>query len=265
MTEGLEPQTRAHERDAAMAEVEVLADAAAVARAAAERFVETAAQAVAARGRFSVALSGGSTPKALYELLATDEYARRVDWPRVHVFFGDERCVPPSDPRSNERMARRALLDRVPLPAENVRPMRCAADDAAQAAVIYESGLRAFLAQRPGDAHRGRILDLVLLGLGANGHTASLFPGLGAVRERERWVVSEYVAEVGQWRMTLTPLAIKAAAVTIFLVTGSDKAAAVRRVIEGRRDVDVTPAQAIAPQPGGRLIWLLDAAAAAEL
>src|SRR5512143_2600294 len=105
--------------EAAMAEVEVCADPTAVTRAAAERFVETAAQAVAARGRFSVALSGGSTPKALYELLATDEYAPRVDWPRTHVFFGDERCVPPTDPRSNERMARLALLDRVALPPEN--------------------------------------------------------------------------------------------------------------------------------------------------
>jgi 6-phosphogluconolactonase len=265
------------------ASVEVLADAAAVAAAAARRVVEAAAEAIGARGRFSVALSGGSTPKALYELLASDECARRVDWTRTHVFFGDERCVPPTDPRSNERLARLSLLDRLPLPAQNVHPMRCA-DDPPGAAATYERELRAFFtgggagtrsigvasaqdAKARADAPERVVgtFDLVLLGLGANGHTASLFPGLSAVRERQRWVVAEHVAEVGQWRVTLTPPAINAAGTIVFVVTGGDKAAAVRRVIEGRRDVDVTPAQAIAPQVGCRLVWLLDAAAAAEL
>ena len=264
-----------------MAEVEVFAEPAAVMLAAAERVVEAATTAVAARGRFAVALSGGSTPKALYELLATDEYARRIDWPRVHVFFGDERCVPASDPQSNERMARVALLDRAALPQENIHPMRCA-DDATGAAAAYERELRSFFAaaapvggaaadpnaQSGGttaDVEPPRTFDLVLLGLGTNGHTASLFPGLCAVRETRRWVVAEYVAEVGQWRMTLTAPAINAAAAITFIVTGAEKAAVLRRVLEGRRDVNVTPAQAIAPHAGGRLRWLVDAAAAAGL
>ena len=246
-----------------MTDVEVCADQAAVTRAAAEMVVELAAQAAAARGRFSVALSGGSTPKALYELLATVEYARRIDWPRVHVFFGDERCLPPTDPQSNERMARLALLDRVALPPENVHPMRCA-QDAAGAAAAYERELRSFFAAAA-PARPDRTFDLVLLGLGTNGHTASLFPDLCAVRETERWVVAEYVADVGQWRMTLTAPAINSAAAVTFIVTGAEKAAVLRRVLEGRRDLDTTPAQAIAPQPGGRLRWLVDAAAAAEL
>jgi 6-phosphogluconolactonase len=254
---------------------EVFADPAAVTRAAAEMVVELAAKAVAAHGRFAVALAGGSTPKALYELLATAEYARRIDWPRTHVFFGDERCVPPTDPQSNERMARRALLDHVALPAENVHPMRCTPDDAAGAAAAYERELRSFFsaasADEPGDGvpagarEPGRTFDLVLLGLGTNGHTASLFPGLSAVHEAQRWVVAQFVAEVGQWRMTLTVPAVNAAADIAFVVTGAEKAAVLRRVVEGRRDVDVTPAQAIAPHTGGRLRWLVDAAAAAEL
>lgn len=284
MAEGPET-TGADKRDATTADVAIFADAFAVARAAAEQVVQLAAQAAAARGRFSVALSGGSTPKALYELLATDEYARCIDWSTVHVFFGDERCVPPTDPQSNERMARVALLDRVALPPANVHPMRCA-DDAARAAAAYEHKLRSFFAAAAlagatppvagADARHGagasadalappRTFDLVLLGLGANGHTASLFPGLSAVREMERWVVAEYVAEVGQRRMTLTAPAINAASAVTFLVTGAEKAAVLRRVLEGRRDVDVTPAQAIAPQAGGRLRWLVDAAAAASL
>jgi 6-phosphogluconolactonase len=290
-------------------DVEIVADAAAVARTAAEQIVELAARAVAARGRFSVALSGGSTPKALYELLATEEYARRIDWSAVHVFFGDERCVPPTDPQSNQRMARLALLDRVALPPVNVHPMRCA-DGPAGAAAAYERELRAFLARALGGggqnlgqagqrtvrsvqdsewrpsreapldlsadavgepvvgedtAVQTRTFDLVLLGLGTNGHTASLFPGLSAVRETRRWAVAEYVAEVAQWRMTLTPLVINASSDVTFLVTGGEKAAVLRRALESPRDVDVTPAQAIAPQPGGRLHWLVDAAAAADL
>ena len=277
--EGMESRT-----EVARAELEVFADPAAVTHAAAEVFVGLAAQAVKASERFSVALSGGSTPKALYELLAIDEYARRVDWPRVHVFFGDERCVPPTDAQSNERMARLAMLDRVALPPENVHPMRCA-EDPEGAAAAYERELRSFFVAAPArdvaatgpaderrsggtsaDApERDRTFDLVLLGLGTNGHTASLFPGLSAVHEAERRVVAEYVAEVDQWRMTLTASAINAAADIAFLVTGAEKAAVLRRVLESRRDVDATPAQAIAPHSGGRLRWLVDAAAAAEL
>ena len=136
------------------------------------------------------------------------------------------------------------------------------ARDAAGVASADESRGRGAAAEAPGSV---RTFDLVLLGLGANGHTASLFPGLSAVHEKERWVVAEHVAEVGQWRMTLTAPVINAAAEVVFIVTGAEKAVVMRRVIEGRRDVDVTPAQAIAPEAGGHLRWLVDVAAAGEL
>jgi len=232
---------------------------------AAGRFVAAAAQAVRETGRFVVALAGGSTPKRLYELLSTPEYARKVDWARTHVFFGDERCVPPEDPASNYRMARLALLDRVPVAATNVHRMR-GEDDPAEAAAAYERQLRTTFATPSGPPTLrgdGRF-HLVLLGMGDNGHTASLFPGLSAVRERERWVMAEHVAEVGTWRITLTPPVLNAAVQVVFLVLGAEKAAMLKRVLQGPAQPDELPAQAIAPQDGA-LTWLVDAAAAAEL
>jgi len=232
---------------------------------AAGRFVTAAAQAVRETGRFVVALAGGSTPKRLYELLSTPEYARKVDWARTHVFFGDERCVPPEDPASNYRMARLALLDRVPVAATNVHRMR-GEDDPAEAAAAYERQLRTTFATPSGPPTLrgdGRF-HLVLLGMGDNGHTASLFPGLSAVRERQRWVMAEHVAEVGAWRVTLTPPVLNAAAQVLFLVLGAEKAPMLKRVLQGPAQPDALPAQAIAPQDGA-LTWLVDAAAAAGL
>jgi 6-phosphogluconolactonase len=232
---------------------------------AARRFVTAAAQAVGETGRFVVALAGGSTPKRLYELLSTPAYAARVDWAHTHVFFGDERCVPPDDPASNYRMARLALLERVPLPAANVHRMR-GEDDPPRAADAYEHELRTAFATPygpPGVRSDGRF-HLVLLGMGDNGHTASLFPGLTAVRERERWVMAEYVAEVGSWRITLTPPVLNAAAQILFLVLGAEKAPMLKRVLRGPVRPDELPAQAIAPRDG-TLTWLVDAAAAREL
>lgn len=229
----------------------------ALAAGAAEAFVTAAAAAVEARGRFVVALSGGSTPKALYALLAEPVRAAQVDWSRVHVLWGDERCVPPDDPASNFHMAREALLDHVAIPAAQIHRMR-GEDDPRTAAAAYERELRALFPAGPPK------FDLVLLGLGDNGHTASLFPGLGAVRESARWVVAEHVPEVGMWRLTLTPAAINAAAAILFLVAGREKAAMVARVLQGPRDIDARPAQAIAPVEG-RLGWLVDASAAGAL
>ena len=236
----------------------VVADAAA-------RFVAAAAQAVRETGRFVVALAGGSTPKRLYELLSTPEYAARVDWAHTHVYFGDERCVPPDDPASNYRMARVALLDRVPVPAGNVHRMR-GDDDPLQAAGAYERELRAAFAtpDGPPSLRSGGRFHLVLLGMGSNGHTASLFPGLTAVRERERWVVAEHVAEVAAWRITLTPPLLNAAAQVVFLVLGADKAPMLKRVLQGPARPDELPAQAIAPRDG-TLTWLVDATAARDL
>jgi 6-phosphogluconolactonase len=245
--------------------VETLATSEALTRTAAERFVAAAARAVQDSGRFTVALSGGTTPKKLYALLATAPYAGRIDWPRVHVFWGDERCVKPDDPASNYRMTREALLDHVPLPKENVHRIR-GEDEPAKAAEAYERDLRQMFAvpSGPPPARAGGRFDLVLLGMGDNGHTASLFPRLTAVRENRRWVVAEYVAEVSMWRVTLTPVVINTAAEVVFLVSGAEKAAMLHQVLQGPRDPDLLPAQVVAPGQG-RLTWLVDAAAAAGL
>ena len=234
----------------------IVPSAAALASAAAERVVAAASAAIRARGRFVVALAGGSTPKALYTLLASTPVSPRIDWSRVDVFWGDERCCPPDDPGSNYRMTREVLLDRVAIPPEQVHRIR-GEDDPVLAATSYERQLRTVF---PSTSR----FDLVLLGMGDNGHTASLFPGLSAVRELTRWVTAEYVPEVSMWRVTLTPAAINAAAAVLFLVAGAGKAAMLARVLEGPRVPDELPAQSIAPTDGS-LTWLVDAAAAAQL
>jgi 6-phosphogluconolactonase len=232
---------------------------------AAERFVSAATRAIHESGRFVVALAGGSTPKRLYALLTTPAHAGRIDWSRTHLFWGDERAVPPDDPGSNYRMTREVLLDRVPVPQANVHRIR-GEDVPAEAAAAYERELRQTFATPAGPPSRapGRRFDLVLLGMGDNGHTASLFPGLAAVREKERWVVAEHVPEVSMWRITLTPPVLNAAAHVVFLVSGAEKAAMLQRVLAGPSEPDVLPAQAIAPSDG-TLDWLVDTAAAARL
>jgi 6-phosphogluconolactonase len=248
-----------------MAHVERFPTTAALMAGAAERVVSAAAQAIGASGRFAVALAGGSTPKGLYELLASPAYARRVDWSRVHLFWGDERCVPPDDPASNYRLTREALLDHVPIPDADVHRIR-AEDAPARAAASYERELRHAFATPAGRPSLtvGRRFDLVLLGMGENGHTASLFPGLGAVREKERWVVGEYVPEMSQWRVTLTPPLLNAARRVAFLVVGAGKAPMLQRVLEGPSEPEALPAQAIVPVDG-TLDWLVDTEAAARL
>jgi len=236
--------------------VRVYADAAALAHAAARLFTGAARAAVAARGRFVVALAGGATPRATYELLAQEPWRSRVPWPWVHVFWGDERCVPPNDERSNERMTRQALLDHVPVVAGQVHPIRCS-DDPAGAAQRYEAILRGIFP----DA-RARF-DLVLLGLGANGHTASLFPGTDVLKEERRWAKEVFVAEEDTWRVTLTAGAINSATLVAFLVSGREKAEILDRVLHGPRETAKLPAQLIEPQDG-ELVWLVDAAAAGK-
>ena len=235
----------------------------ALVQSAAERFVASAVEAIRTHGRFRVALSGGTTPKSLYTLLSTDRYAARVDWSRVHVFWGDERCVPPADPMSNYRMVRETLIDRVPLPAENVHRIRGEVDPVA-AAAAYERELRHELGISAGPPTPDARFDLMLLGMGDDGHTASLFPGLTAVSEHERWVMAEYVAEVSMWRVTCTAALFNTAAAVVFLVSGREKAAMLRRVLEGPYQPEVLPAQVVAPHDGS-VCWLLDAAAAANL
>ncbi|HEY8156452.1 MAG TPA: 6-phosphogluconolactonase [Myxococcota bacterium] len=233
--------------------------------AAAERFAIAASEAIRTAGRFHLALSGGSTPRGLYALLAKAPHAARVAWPRVHVFWGDERCVAPQDPASNQRMAHEALLDHVPLPGSQVHPIQ-GENDPATAAAGYERALRDAFATPAGPPRSapGARFDLVLLGLGEDGHTASLFPGTRAVHEHRRWVVAERIERLSAWRVTLTPLVINAASEVIFLVSGRAKAAILRQVLCGPREPDRLPAQAISPS-AGELRWLVDADAASAL
>lgn len=211
--------------------------------------------AVAASGRFTVALAGGGTPRPVYELLATPAFANRIPWDKVHVFFGDERCVAPDDPRSNFRMAREALLDHVPLPQGNIHRI-AGEDDPVQAAAAYELGLRGlFVAEDP------PVFDLICLGLGQDGHTASLFPGTAALAEKKRLVVAQHVEAVDAWRVTLTPAVINAARDVVFLVEGVGKAEVLQRVLQGPHEPDLLPAQLVQPHQG-RTHWLVDAAAA---
>jgi 6-phosphogluconolactonase len=248
-----------------MKNVEVLPSAESVMRAAADYFAARASEAIAESGRFAVALSGGNTPRGTYALLASDPYAARIAWKHVHFFWSDERCVPPDDVASNYRMACDTLLDRVPVPAANVH--RIAGESTPDAAAAdYESELRRFFtaAHGPPPSAPGRSFDLVFLGMGDDGHTASLFPGTAAVRENRRWVVAHHVDKLAAWRITLTPPVINSARNVVFLVSGAEKAAALRRAVNGAHDPDAVPAQAVAPREG-RLQWLVDATAAAEL
>jgi 6-phosphogluconolactonase len=243
--------------------IEILPDTAALSRAVAERVAARAADAIAKRSRFTLALAGGSTPVAAYRLLAGAEFAGRIDWSRVLVFWGDERCVEPDAPQSNYRMAREALLDHVPIPAASIHRIRGELDPR-DAAEEYERLLKAILGIRAGADVPACGLDLVLLGMGQDGHTASLFPGNGAVRAGRRWVVAEYVESVGMWRVTLTPLVLNASYEVVFLVAGAAKAATLRAVLEGPFTPDRLPAQAVRPEPG-RVTWLVDRAAASAL
>lgn len=235
----------------------VYADLESLSRAAAGFFVQQARQAVQAHGRFSVAISGGHTPQHTYELLAQQPFRDRVPWAQAHVFWGDERCVPPDDPRSNERMARRALLDHVPIPPAQIHPIPCT-QAPRQAAEEYEALLRDFFAGRPPS------FDLALLGLGENGHTASLFPGTPVLEERERWVAEVHVAEQDVYRVTLTAPLINQAAVVAFLVAGAAKAQVLHEVLEGPSDPHRLPAQLIQPT-SGELHWLVDQEASSLL
>jgi 6-phosphogluconolactonase len=243
--------------------VEVLADPAVVARQAAVWFLRLADEAVRRQGRFTVALSGGSTPRALYEVLAGPDAGAlgpSVAWDRVHLFWGDERYVPPDDPDSNYRMARAALLGRVPVPPEQVHPIPTNYPDPAEAAAVYEATLRSVFGIPQGWPR----FDLVLLGLGPDAHTASLFPGTAALREVGALVTANWVPKFKAYRITLTYPALNHAACVQFLVCGGEKTDALRAVWHGPRDLERFPAQGILPD-SGRLVWLVDRAAVADV
>lgn len=232
---------------------------------AARRFAEMAATAIAARGQFIVALSGGSTPKALFARLAAPPFSASIDWSRVIVIWGDERCVPPDDMASNYRMAREALLDHVPVQSTHVRRIRGEYTPAG-AATNYNAALHDLLDVGDGVSDRGHTatIDLVLLGLGDDGHTASLFPGEVRVHNATEWVATATAPTVPVARVTLTPAILNTAGNVLFLVSGAAKAGILRRVIEGSHTPHELPAQLIAPL-SGRTCWLVDVAAATEL
>jgi len=236
----------------------------ALAAAAVERFVAAAAAAVTERGRFVVALAGGSTPERAYSLLASPENAPRVDWARTFVYFGDERLVPHDDPRSNFAMAERSLLSRVPLPADNVFAVPVEIGPPEAVAAAYAATLaREF--NLPPNSLLPRF-DLILLGLGDDGHTASLFPGKPTLEERDAWVVATPpgVLPPPVDRVTFTFPVINAARKVAFLVSGPGKSEVLREVLEGSPSVRDRPAVGVRPAEG-ELVWLLDEAAAARL
>ncbi len=228
--------------------------------AAAEEVVRAANQAVAQRGRFTLALSGGSTPKNLYTLLATNARTS-LPWDRTYFFWSDERHVPPSHPESNYRMAEEAMLSKIPVAAGNVFRVPTENPDAAAAAEAYEQTLRKFFAVEPGQVPR---FDLILLGMGPDGHTASLFPETAALREKARLVVANWVEKLKTSRITFTLPLLNAAHGVAFLVSGTDKASALHEVLEGNAPGEQYPTKLV--QPADRkLIWFLDRAAASGL
>jgi len=228
-----------------------------VAQAAAERFVDYSIASVSDHGSFAVALAGGSTPRRAYELLASEEFKGRIEWARVHLFFGDERAVAPDDPQSNYRMVNDAL-SRIAIPAQNAHRI-IGETEPTESAASYEAELKVFFGtvDWPG-------FDLVWLGMGEDGHTASLFPGSNALQEEARWVVATSQPQTGQDRITLTLPVINHAARVTFMVTGKDKAAMLARVLRSESANEELPARKIRPV-NGALEWLVDRAAAAAI
>jgi 6-phosphogluconolactonase len=243
-------------------QVVVVPDGSALAWAAAERFTRAVEQVVADRGQAFVALSGGSTPKQMGTILAREPYRSRIPWDRVHVFWGDERWVPLGSPESNAGEARRGFLDLVPIPVANVHPWETEAESPQEAAVAYEALLRATF-DEPDAIPR---FDLVLLGMGDDGHTASLFPSTSALAENQHLAIANFVPKLDADRLTLTAPVLNAGREILFLVGGPGKADTLEAVLEGPEQPTVYPAQLIRPAlPDGQLWWLVDEDAGARL
>lgn len=229
-----------------------------LAQAAADLITEVAEDATATRGEFHLALSGGSTPRPVYSLLVREPFRDKIVWEKVHLWWGDERCVPPDHLDSNYHMAYETLISQVPIPEGHIHriPAELPPDQAAQA---YEAALKQ---QFPDEQFP--CLDLILLGMGEDGHTTSLFPHTVALAESKRWVVANFVEKPAAWRVTMTVSLINAARQVAVLVSGADKAGMLKQVLQGPYLPESLPIQMIQPTPG-RLLWLLDAPAAAEL
>lgn len=238
--------------------VQVFENKTSLSEAAARLFVRAAREAVEQNGRFSVALTGGSSPVQLYKLLAQPPYRDEVPWSQTFVFWGDERWVPLTDERSNARMAHETLLDQVPLPREQVYPMWSPGTEPDDFALRYEESLRAYFGQ---ESPR---FDLILLGMGDDGHTASLFPGTGVLHERARWVQAYYLEPQAMYRITLTAPLINQARKICFLTFGTNKANALYKVLEGEPNPELYPAQLVQPSEG-EVLWMVDESAASQL
>jgi len=243
-------------------DVQILPDAKTIAARAAQIFVEAANSAAGQRGVFTVAMAGGSTPKALYGLLAAEPLRSQLPWDKLNFFFGDERHVAPDHQDSNFRMATEALLSKAPLKPEQVHRIEAENPDAEQAARQYEQVLRTeFRLSSPNQRPR---FDLVLLGMGSEGHTLSLFPGTKALHDNGRLVMHNWVGKLYTDRITMTAPVVNNAALVLFMITGADKAPALKAVLEGPYEPEQLPSQLIAPE-NGKLLWLVDPAAGSML
>lgn len=229
-------------------------------QAAGEEVLHSATDAISRRGRFTIALSGGSTPKNLYTLIAANASAS-LPWSQVFFFFGDERQVPPTDAESNYRMANETLLSKVPVPPNNVFRIPTENPDASAVAEAYEKTLQKFFTLQPGEFPR---FDLILLGMGPDGHCASLFPETEALQEKSRLVVANWVEKLHTNRITLTLPVLNAARRVAFLVSGSDKAAVLHEVLESNAPGEKYPSKLVRPSDG-KLIWFVDRGAASQL
>ncbi len=253
------------------AQVRVYRDANELALKAARAFARLADQYVIGCGHFTVALSGGSTPRAMFSLLAAEPYAETVPWSSIYFFWGDERCVPPDHQDSNYRMARETLLSKVAIPEENVFRIPAEMEDHEAAAEEYSTTLRNFFLTGAGASRTGTAplallprFDLVFLGMGPDGHTASLFPGTTALHAGEQIAVSNFVEKFDAYRITLTAATINNARNVTFVAGGGDKAETLKAVLEGPYQPDLYPSQMIRPR-NGSLLWMVDEAAASQL
>jgi 6-phosphogluconolactonase len=253
------------------ATVRVYRDPEELALKAARRFARLADQYVVGCGRFTVALSGGSTPRAMFSLLSAHPFADTVPWSSIYFFWGDERCVPPDHPDSNYRMANETLLSKVPVPEQNIFRMPAEIAEPQRAAEEYAATLVKFFLAAPGAPKTTTAplstlprFDLVFLGMGPDGHTASLFPHSAALRAGEKIVVANYVEKFKTYRLTMTAATINNARDVTFLAAGEDKAATLKTVLEGASEPEEYPSQMIQPK-NGTLLWMVDEAAASLL
>ena len=243
-------------------EIQVVEDATELSRKAAEVIVQQVTDALHFKTFFTIALSGGSTPKTLYSLLADDDSIRsQIPWDRINIFWGDERHVPPDHPESNYLMAQHVLLAKVPIPPDNIYRVRAEDPDAGKSATLYEQELCKYFKLKEGELPR---FDCVLLGMGTDGHTASLFPGTAALKERNRLVVANWIDKFQTYRITFTHPVLNNADTVIFLISGEKKASILREILEGEKRPDKYPSQLIQPKRG-RLLWLVDKPAASRL